>query len=118
MRCAKVSLRPILLLTIHLSFFIVLNTSVRDSILKCLYLTNSFRYFKFKIVLEEPSFFSLVKIAETKSLGSLSHCTITPLSNSFSISEFIISFSFVLWYIFRTKIFTGLSLKSIFRPFF
>ena len=103
----KTSLRSTF--AIHTSFFIVLNASVRYSILKFLWLANSFSYFKFKNVLGEPSFFSLVKL-QKQTHQVPSHCAITPLSNSFRISEFIISFSLVLCCILRAQIFLGLSL--------
>ena len=42
----KVSLRSTL--TIHAFVFMILKASSRDSMLKCLYSTNLFKYFKFK----------------------------------------------------------------------
>ena len=65
-------------LAIQVSFFIILKTSKIDFILKCFYMTKSFKYLKFRADLKAPLFFFLVKTVEIKSPDSLEASTITP----------------------------------------
>ena len=56
------------------------------------------------MVLNESSFFSLVYTVDTKSLSSLSHLMTTPVCKSFSISAFMMPFSYLLWGIFEEHV--------------
>ena len=68
------------------------------------------------MVLKEPSFFSLVKIVETKPPLSRSYSMMAPLAKSFLIPTLMIFISFSLCGILDTDVIPGLSLKLIFRP--
>ena len=80
------------ILVIQTLGFIILKTSNNDSILKCWYWTNSFRYFKFEIILKVPSFFCLLNTVDTKSV-SPEHSTMTPLFKRFLTYWVIVSAS-------------------------
>ena len=96
---------------------IILKTFFRGFILKCLYLTNLFGHLRFNMVLNEPSFFFLVNIVDTKSLFCLSHLMMNPFCESSSISAFEMRFSYSLLGNFGEHIMFSLSIKSILRPF-
>ena len=104
-------------LAIQTSFFIILNTSRIDSILKCLYTTKSFKYFKFRINLKIPLFFFLVKTVEIKSTDSFEASTITLFLRRNLISVVIISCSETQWGIWGTFRFPGILEKSILSLF-
>ena len=105
-------------LAIHISFCIILKTSKIDSILKCLYTTKLFKYFKFRINLKVPLFFFLVKTVEIKSPDSLELSTITPFLRRYLIPVKIISCSETQWEEFeRPSRLPGVFKKSILSPF-
>ena len=112
----KASLRSTL--AIHGSFFIILKTSSRDSILKCLYSTNSFKYFKFKMVSNVPFFFSFVETVEIKSSCPFWHLVKNPFLRRLLTSKFMMDFACTLWGIFGTLTSWGLFLKAILRLYF
>ena len=58
----------------------------KDSILKWRYSINLFKPFRFKIILDDPSFFRVVKIGEVYSPFSCSQGTIAPLCSRLCIS--------------------------------
>ena len=59
------------------------------SILKFIYGISSFRFFRFRMSLHEPSGFYLINIGEMYSPVSCSHFVITHLAKSFGISKSI-----------------------------
>ena len=97
--------------------FIILKTANNDSILKCLYWTNSSRYFKSKTVLKVPSFFYLVNTMDTKSSAFLEHSTMTPLFKIFLTSWVIILVPNMSCEILGTFWCWGFSAKLILRPY-
>ena len=101
-------------LAIQTSFFIILNTSRIDSILKCLYTTKSFKYFKFRINLKIPLFFFLVKTVEIKSTDSFEASTITLFLRRNLISVVIISCSETQWGIQISRDTRKVNFESIF----
>ena len=75
---------------IHKSLCIILVTFLIDSILKWGASTEVLNFFKFSIILYDPSFLGCIKILEKYPCPSCGDLTITPFFKSFSISKFII----------------------------
>ena len=84
------NMHPLGLLMPSIRLCIILVTFLIDSILKWGASTEVLNFFKFSIILYDPSFLGCIKILEKYPCPSCGDLTITPFFKSFSISKFII----------------------------
>ena len=84
------NMHPLGLLMPSIRLCIILVTFLIDSILKWGASTEVLNFFKFSIILYDPSFLGCIKILEKYPCPSCGDLTITPFFKSFSTSKFII----------------------------
>ena len=110
------NMHPLDLLMPSTRLCIILVTFLIDSILKWGASTEVLNFFKFSIILYDPSFLGCIKILEKYPCPSCGDLIITPFFKSFSTSKFITK-TYLQWYKYGALP-TTILFRFTFRPFF